>query len=212
MGHGGSKEAVVGVGDADRPGVRDQTSVLFWDEKEKAVVVLRRRGLPSAERRKDSEKEGGSKVRRGTPSSEGNPVRARARIVGVLNGGEDGLERGGGNEEGVNLLRVGGQKGLTLLIRGGEMARSPYLRPETRSDSGFPSIIKERGVRGGDTEGRNASPRARKLIFENGDRVSFDRGRGGSGGEGEVLDSQLKAGVTPNAVAKDDQSLEIVCD
>ena len=119
-------------------------------------------------------------------------------------------ERGGGNEEGVNLLRVGGQKGITLLIRGGGMARGPYLRPDTRSHSGFPSIIKERGVRGRDTEGRNASPRARKLIFENGDRVGFDSGRESSRGEGEILDSQLKTGVTPNAVAKNDQGLEIV--
>ena len=210
MGHGGSKEAVVGVGDADGAGVRDKTSVFFGDEKEEAVIVLRRRGLPSAERRDDSKKEGGSKIGRGTPSSEGDPVGTRARIVGVLDGGEDGLEGGGRNEEGVNKLRVGSQEGIPLLIRGGGMARGPYLRPETRSDSGFPSIIKERGVRGRDTERRNASPRARKLIFENGDRVSFDGGRGGSGGEGEVLDSQLKAGVTPNAVAKDDQSLEIV--
>ena len=98
MGHGGSKEAVVGVGDADGPGVRDKTSVFFWDEKKEAVIVLRRRGLPGAERRKDSEKEGGSKVRRGTPSSEGDPVGTRARIVGVLDGGEDGLEGGGGGE------------------------------------------------------------------------------------------------------------------
>ena len=61
-----------------------------------------------------------------------------------------------------------------------------------------------------DTEGRNASPSARKFIFENGDRVGFDSGRGGGGGEGKILDSQLKASITPNAVAKNDQSLEIV--
>ena len=96
MGHSGSKEAVIGVGDADGAGVRNKTSVLFRDEKEEAVVVLGRRGLPSAKRRNDSEKEGGSKVRRGTPSSEGDPVGTRARIVGVLNGGEDGLEGEGG--------------------------------------------------------------------------------------------------------------------
>ena len=107
MGHGGSKKTVVGVGDADGAGIRDKTSVFFGDEKEEAVIVLRRRGLPSAERRDDSKKEGGSKIGRGTPSSEGDPVGTRARIVGVLDGGEDGLEGGGRNEEGVNKLRVG---------------------------------------------------------------------------------------------------------
>ena len=95
MGHGGSKETVVGVGDADGAGVRDKSSVFFGDEKEEAVIVLRRRGLPSAERRDDSKKEGGSKIGRGTPSSEGDPVGTRARIVGVLDGGEDGLEERG---------------------------------------------------------------------------------------------------------------------
>ena len=106
--------------------------MFFGDEKEEAVIVLRRRGLPSAERRDDSKKEGGSKIGRGTPSSEGDPVGTRARIVGVLDGGEDGLEGGGRNEEGVNKLRVGSQEGIPLLIRGGGMARGPYLRPETR--------------------------------------------------------------------------------
>ena len=90
--HSGGEDAVVGVGNADGPSVRNKPRVLLGNEEKKPVIEPRGGMVTPAKLGEDVEEEGSGKVCGSTPGSEGNTVRARSRVIGAFDRLNNGLK------------------------------------------------------------------------------------------------------------------------
>ena len=85
----GSQEPVVSVSHTEGAGVRDEAGQFLRKKKKEAVVVTVRGLVTFQNGAENTQKDGGSKFRGGTPGSKGNAVRPRG---GVVDGVENRLE------------------------------------------------------------------------------------------------------------------------
>jgi hypothetical protein len=151
--------------------------VLLREEEKKAMVEPRRGEVAFGNGLEDMEKDWSSKVRGSPPSSKRNAIRARRRVVPVVDNGTNKIKIGLCTKRVVELLTIPPQK-LNPTLFSNRRRPIPNSGPVNFGKGRFFLLRKSRNVLGGKPERRNLGPRLRNHFSKGPQKVGiFPLGR-----------------------------------
>ncbi len=202
----GRENPIITVSDTDGASVRNKPSSLFRDKKEEALIKIGRGALTRTNRFENSKENRSGQIRGRTPSSKRNTIRARGRIIGMVDREDDVIKGNVTTKRGVDFFVRTTKETNTSKRRRGNWPGSPYFRPKISSKRSPICVGNHLWAVKVRTKVTNTRTRGRGFTGKDFNRINRGGfGEGGRNGILNIVNGRKKTNVAPAIILKRDK-------